>query len=1371
MFAKVLCRAWPLLLLLLTGGLSVPAGAAPAIPPLLRDWTGWVMHGHEQARCPGLPGAGRGAARLCAWPGKLELSVDAEGASFSQTWEVLEFVQEVPLPGDARWRPEAVTVDGRAAPVLLRGRRPSLSLSPGSHRVAGRIVWTRRPAALPVPDAIALIDLRVDGRTIERIERDGGVLALGEAERFEADSLGLDVVRLLADGVPGVVLTHLRLSVAGRPRELRLGPALPAGYAPMAIYGGLPARLDADGRLRVQLRPGEWDLTIAARALAPLTAFSVPVAQAPWPEHEVLQFRPDPRFRLAQLTGLPALDPSQFALPDWDHLSEELLDDGMPPPPPGTELQTLRLTADATATLEVRQRGLPDPRPPQLSLQRTLWLDFDGGGYSALDRIQGESGSLRRLDMAAPWRLQRVNWRDRDWLITRSPEDGHAGFEIRDRELDLSAAARVDRGALTSGWNQPFSSARFTLNLPPGYRLLAAIGAERALGSWWDGWSLLDIFLASLAALLAWRLGRWPLLALAAGFALLAWHEPGSPRQGLLIALALALAMANIPAGRWLTGTRVALGVILLALVLAALPFAAGQLKLGLYPQLEYAEVGTARDAGFGVLSYAPPAAPPAEPARLKERRVSSEQAVAVVEDEAVDRIEVTGSRARRADLFSYPADAIPQAGSAMPDWSWRRHELHWSGPLLPADDLGLWLSPPWLTRIWRLFSVLLLAGLLAWLARSLRDADKPVDSGPGTTAPAQAAALLPVLLLAFWPAAPALAQAATGNVPDAALLDALRDRLLERREPCQPDCVGIGPVLVTAEGRRIEVDIEVQAQADGLLRLPRPDAETVLVGLLLDGASMPVRRHGDDMLLRVSAGVRQVRAVYAAAGRASLRFADPPARVRVRAPGFRVEGLDEGRLTGDTLALTPPLAAAQADAPGAAQPVPPFVRVLRTLDLGREWNLHTEVRRVAPASGGFEVVIALLPGERILDEPLPLENGKARVALAAGEDEASWRSRLTPSGTLALMAAGQTQYVEEWRIHISPLLHAGYRGLPLSLAEHGQIDVDGGWIFLPMPGEQVELAVSRPAAVEGATLALEDVRVRSLHGGRASEHQLGFDLRATRAGDYRLALPDGAELLSLSLDGNPQPGLLSDGAVVLPLAVGVRRVDLSWRQSGAGGRVLATPELQLGASSADLRMVLELPQDRWLLWLAGPGVGPALLLWSQMLVLIGLAWALGRWGGTPLRMRHWLLLGLGFAMVSWPAAVLIAGWLLALGWRGRKPLPALESGQFNLLQLMLAALSVAAVLTLLAVVPAGLLGRPDMGVVGNGSSATTLNWFLDRSADGQLPAARAYTLPLWLYKAALLAWSLWLAQALLGWLRWGWQCYGTGGAWRKRTA
>ena len=101
------------------------------------------------------------------------------------------------------------------------------------------------------------------------------------------------------------------------------------------------------------------------------------------------------------------------------------------------------------------------------------------------------------------------------------------------------------------------------------------------------------------------------------------------------------------------------------------------------------------------------------------------------------------------------------------------------------------------------------------------------------------------------------------------------------------------------------------------------------------------------------------------------------------------------------------------------------------------------------------------------------------------------------------------------------------------------------------------------------------------------------------------------------------------------------------------------------------------------------------------------------------------------------------------------------------LAQVALAVLTALALLTLVGAVPQGLLGLPDMHVAGNGSGAWNLRWFADQSA-GALPRAGVFSVSLWVYKLAMLAWALWLANALIGWLRWAFGAWSEGGYWRR---
>nr|WP_305909816.1 hypothetical protein [Methylomarinum sp. Ch1-1]MDP4522753.1 hypothetical protein [Methylomarinum sp. Ch1-1] len=91
------------------------------------------------------------------------------------------------------------------------------------------------------------------------------------------------------------------------------------------------------------------------------------------------------------------------------------------------------------------------------------------------------------------------------------------------------------------------------------------------------------------------------------------------------------------------------------------------------------------------------------------------------------------------------------------------------------------------------------------------------------------------------------------------------------------------------------------------------------------------------------------------------------------------------------------------------------------------------------------------------------------------------------------------------------------------------------------------------------------------------------------------------------------------------------------------------------------------------------------------------------------------------------------------------------------------------ALLLLFYAVQQGLLGSPDMQISGNQSSAYRLNWYQDRNA-ASLPTATVVSAPLMIYRILMLLWSLWLAVALLDWLKWGWRCFSSGALWKQRT-
>jgi hypothetical protein len=238
---------------------------------------------------------------------------------------------------------------------------------------------------------------------------------------------------------------------------------------------------------------------------------------------------------------------------------------------------------------------------------------------------------------------------------------------------------------------------------------------------------------------------------------------------------------------------------------------------------------------------------------------------------------------------------------------------------------------------------------------------------------------------------------------------------------------------------------------------------------------------------------------------------------------------------------------------------------------------------------------------------------------------------------------------------------------------------------------------------------------------------------------------------------------------VTLSLVPGRQTVTLTWSEPRGASFLYRVTPADLGAPSVNATTELRLSNNRWTLFLGGPRLGPAVLFWSLLAALLVLAVLLGRIRLVPLRAWHWMLLLVGLSQVHLALAALVVAWLLLLGWRGRSEAKDDAQGSrfwFNVRQILIPIWTLVALGVLVGAVHAGLLGQPDMQIEGNGSSAGFLRWFEDRAAS--TPASPvALSVSLWIYRLAMLAWSLWLAIVVLRWLRWGWRAFGAGGFWR----
>jgi hypothetical protein len=226
---------------------------------------------------------------------------------------------------------------------------------------------------------------------------------------------------------------------------------------------------------------------------------------------------------------------------------------------------------------------------------------------------------------------------------------------------------------------------------------------------------------------------------------------------------------------------------------------------------------------------------------------------------------------------------------------------------------------------------------------------------------------------------------------------------------------------------------------------------------------------------------------------------------------------------------------------------------------------------------------------------------------------------------------------------------------------------------------------------------------------------------------------------------------------VEITLQPGSQTLFLSWQQPGGITARTAVPEVDLGGPAANVRTIVDLPGDRWLLMTGGPEWGPAILFWGYMAAILLGGLILGLLKLSPLKWWQWMLLALGLTQVPAPVTLIIVSWFFVLAWRRKNP-PA-HFFWHNSLQIMIGVWTLVTLVCIFAAVYFGLAVQPDMQVAGASSSNTHLVWYMDR-IEGSMPTPAVFSLPILVWKMAMLLWSLWLAWSLVKWARWGWKAF-----------
>lgn len=1343
------------------------------VPPKLKPWVPWVLHGHqEQLDC-----AHWQERMICQWPARLDVSVEQKQGRFSlDVW--VDARSNIILPGGKRHWPQSVTVDLKPTLVQQNGKGLAMvSVPAGQHKISGILPWKSAPEMIEVPSDVAQVSLNVDGKAVSspRLDEQGRlwIRESGSAkDASETDALRVSIYRKFTDGVPLKVSTMLELNVSGRTREVSMGKVLLKDTRPSSIKSNLPIQVQADGDVKVYVRPGRHTVQIDAFLPLIVKSLNVPKMTNKHIEpQEVWVWQPDEALRSVVLSGLPSIDPARTSLPKVWHGHVTML-----------------AKPSAKLTLKTSRRGLETHQPNLLYLKRQIWLDLDGVGYTFKDHLSGKLHQGWRLNFGSKGQLGRVtkvNTKD-DLLITKDAKK-NSGVELRERKINLNAEGRYDHTLQhldIVGWNHNVQSLQADLHLPPGWSLLGVAGVDQVRNTWIDSWSLFEFFILLLIAFAMGRLFGWP-WGLVAGVAMVLAHgHQDAPRYVWFHLIAALGLLRLLPLERvWLRRIVMGyLGVSCLGFLVIFGPYAQKQIRYGMYPQIQkYTNRSFSNMSHSSIVESSKLAKGDFKTEDIKEVasneqrfRAGGKRSFAIKKPAAqMNRLQnqyssqnISSNDWLTSNLYQQiDPNEVVQTGPGLPDWRWERWTLKWNGPVVRDHQIKLWLLSPRVNLLLRWLSVFFFVLMILAMIHPKRFAvNSSKHKGRFDLWDGFKRIIIPSAM-AMCVLAPNLAQAQDGLMPTNDVMNTLRTRLLKK-----PACVATQNCLVVSrsdisiDGQSLNMKTELHAQVATVWVIPGPVNVMLPTMVKLNGVpTTQLRRRSDQMLaVRIPKGRHtvEVTGVLQSKNVATVQFepSSKPRYITVRAKQWTVDGMDEFGRPENSLQLS--RIKKQTDKQDATpnlseRELPPWFFVQRVISLSLPWQTTTTVTREV-ADRPQLVKVPLLPGESVITDGVRVEKKEALVYFPRGTQQVEYRSELATQEVLQLTAATNQPWTETWSLECTRIWRCTYEGINPVHVVGAQGVFEPMW--KPWPGERVTLKVNKPTSAPGSGSTVDQVNYLVEPGKRLLRATLTMRVRASQGGWQTITLPKGAQVQEVFIDGKAKSIQPRDGKLSLPLTPGARRFKIRWQQPTSSTMIARAPVVDLGSPAVNVDVHIKTPRQRWLLWTSGPAWGPAVLFWSHLVWMLFLALLLGRMKHLPVKTYQWILLVLGMSQLPIVAVVPIVAWFTLLCWR--KARTSDHWAAFNANQLAIVIVSLITAIVLYAAVHVNLLVNVDMQVRGNGSSGSMLKWYVDRCA-GQTPSASVWSVPLLVWRGAMLLWALWLVSQLLRWLPWAWRIFG----------
>jgi hypothetical protein len=272
---------------------------------------------------------------------------------------------------------------------------------------------------------------------------------------------------------------------------------------------------------------------------------------------------------------------------------------------------------------------------------------------------------------------------------------------------------------------------------------------------------------------------------------------------------------------------------------------------------------------------------------------------------------------------------------------------------------------------------------------------------------------------------------------------------------------------------------------------------------------------------------------------------------------------------------------------------------------------------------------------------------------------------------------------VEKWSLTASPIWNVKASGIEPTFNDS---DATLTPTWLPWPGESAQITVSRPVAVPGNTLTVQSVSYTGNSGLREMDSNLQIALQCTVGQNFYVQLPQDCKVTSLQLDGMPYPVQFDskqNDRLVVALLPTSTQLGIAWKINAPLGFVSKLPSIHFFHSDDqgiepvvcyNTRQSLTLPVGYLVLSTWGPLEGPAVRLWTWLLVLLGISYLICRVPLFPIGTIPTFLLAFGLSQMAISMSIIPLAWFFLVAWRGDAKFPerVKDHGLYNAIQVLL---------------------------------------------------------------------------------------------------